>query len=227
MEKEKNTQNETKKLLSRKNKLSDAAIALLLISVSVFIFFVHKQKPDLTSEKIIREAIALQLNKDPNMLIDEDYAKISELVLSRKKLFNIKLLEKCTNLQKLELSWISYPEKKIPKWKKILKKYRLHSIFRLYEIDLRPLNKLISLQDIRLDGYYFHNIKPLAGLTNLKRLRLTNTRVYDLEPLKNLTQLQVLFLYDCENITCDEETELKQALPNLKVIKRISPKIRF
>jgi hypothetical protein len=91
-----------------KYKLAMAIILALLISALILSWFSHKEKSDSASEKIIRKATARQLNKDPNELTDEDFAHITELNIKRKELYDIKFLEKFTNLKVLSLNYIPF-----------------------------------------------------------------------------------------------------------------------
>jgi hypothetical protein len=102
-----------KKFSQRKYIIASAF--LLIIAALVFIYFTQEQKPDPVSEKVIREITALQHNKDPNELTDEDFARIVEIDLSNKKLSNIRLLEKFFNLRDLSLNNTIFPENEIPK----------------------------------------------------------------------------------------------------------------
>ncbi len=136
MEKNGTTQNheDTPKIPSyRRYIIAAFLIPLIIIAALVFIWFTQEEhKPDPASEKIIREAAAEQLNKDPNELTDEDFAKITKITdldfLGLTKLYDqpippwvltelsdIRLLEKFTNLQELDLYSIKYPDKYIPK----------------------------------------------------------------------------------------------------------------
>lgn len=249
----------------RRYKITNVAISLLLIMIAIFILFMREQKPDLASEKVIREIAVAQLNKDPNKLTYDDFAKITELTIAEEKviknentgeinifltsieLHDIKLLEKFTNLQKLDMRRITFPYNKIPIWMKFLEDRGFGDLYGKMTIDLSPLEKLNQLEELKIEGSSIKNIKPLAKLTNLKKLELAGTRVTNLKPIKNLTKLQsltiknspvrllrpiknltnlkTLSLYDCHSILNNEIEDLKKALPDLVVIKHISPSI--
>ncbi len=225
-----------------------AAALVLIIAALVFIYFMQEQKPDLASEKIIREAAARQLSKDPNELTDEDFAKITELSLSSEdtikseylELTNIKIITKFANLQVLKLKDVWYPESAVPKWKMFLAKHDIHleSNKKMYTLDLTPLEKLVYLRELQLEGYSIYNIQPLAelkslvklelschcsnieplkGLKNLQNLSLCVPRVYDIEPIKSLKNLKTLKMIKCDNITDKQVDDLQKALPNLKI----------
>ena len=70
---------------------------LLLIPVFVFSLLQWEQKPDPASEKISRQIAARRLNKDPNDLTDEDFAKITALSIRNQELSDIRLLKKFKN----------------------------------------------------------------------------------------------------------------------------------
>ncbi len=195
-----------KRPFSQRYIIAAVAAAFVILAALVYINFAQDDKPDPASEKIIREAAAKQLNKDPNGLTDVDFEKITELTISGIEsygnnpnenpilLSDIKLLEKFTCLQELILIGITYPEKDIPKWIKILAKHGILNINERFTIDLSPLRKLSKLKKLDLSYAPIKNIKPVKNLINLKELRLIHTFVSDLEPISQLTNLQELNL---------------------------------
>ena len=234
---------------------------LLLIIVFVISLSQVKQTPDPESERIIREAVAKQLNKDPNDLTEEDFAKITALrtialdILSLKKdkhiqsqgiaesagntssflqgnklilaspeksiaLSDIKILKKFMNLQELEFEFISFPEKNIPRWMKLLANYGVINLEERFSIDLRPLESLPNLTQIGLGHTHVKNIKPLAKLSKLETLDLMATQVCDLEPLKELKNLKKLNISSCPKITDEQVVNLQNALPELQIIRK-------
>ncbi|MCH7493256.1 leucine-rich repeat domain-containing protein, partial [bacterium] len=62
--------------------------------------------------------------------------------------------------------------------------------------DLTPLAKLTSIELLALDDTRVNDLTPLAKLTSLQELRLNSTPVDDLTPLVKLTNLSVLYLND-------------------------------
>ncbi|MEJ2648206.1 MAG: hypothetical protein P8016_07355, partial [Sedimentisphaerales bacterium] len=68
-----------KKLSWRKYKLAAVFMSLLITAALVSIYFTQEQKPDPASERVLRQAAAVQLknqthiDKDPNDLTDEDF----------------------------------------------------------------------------------------------------------------------------------------------------------
>ncbi len=212
----------------RKKYIFAAAVLILLLSAAlVFIYLTQELKPDPNSEIVIRKAAASQYHKNPNELTDEDFVKMKHFTLwnselgvwqsKRIEISDIKLLEKFTNLQVLQLNNLLYPESAIPKWMKILERLGIYDLNERFTLDLSLLEKLSNLQVLHLGGASIKNIKPLAGLTNLKQLVLIETQVSDLEPIKGLINLQLLVLENSENITKEQIKELHKALPNLKI----------
>lgn len=161
---------------------------------------------------------AFQLNKEFNDLTDEDFAKITKFELKFKQLSYIKLLEKFTNLHVLDLGYIRYPDKNIPKWMKYLAKYGIFNLDEKFAIDLSPLKNLSALKKLQLTyvqifditslkelvnlemlsiiGISLSDFKPIKELTNLKVLRLDGTNISDLKPLVKLANLQTLYLVE-------------------------------
>jgi hypothetical protein len=197
-------ENETNKHQSDSHKKSfrlryiiSAVILFLMIAALVFILFTQKHKADPESEKVIREAVVVDISnnffmKDPNELTDEDFAKITNIWISDNELSDIKLLEKFTNLETLELDEVVPPKNEIPKWMEILAKLGIYDLDKRFAIDLSPLKKLNNLNHLILGGKAVKNIQPLASLINLEVLNIPGAPVSDLKPLKNLRNLRYL-----------------------------------
>lgn len=222
---------------SRKRYIFAAVIViLLLVAALVFIWFTQEDKPELSSERVIREAVAKQLNKDPNELTDEDFSLFKEILIGRYgglvpldetgfllipafELSDIKLLEKFTNLQMLDMYSINFPKSIIPKWIKLLEKYGIINSRDRFYIELTPLEDLSNLHTLSFNGTSIKNIEPLSNLINLKKLNINNTFIQDLEPIKKLKNLKQLYIRGCKNISDDQIKELQKALPNLEIIR--------
>ncbi len=192
------------------NELTDAQMRDLGI-----IFSINPNKP--TNDDLMnffRDGLFKieQFNKDPNNLIDpnemmdEDYAKIKNFSISSNASFggqkielsDIKLLEKFSNLEELTLRDISFPDKEIPKWMKILSKSGIFDLSNRFNIDLTPIKKLTKLQKLNLSLSQISDIEPIKGLTNLQELRLSYTKVSSIEPLTKLSNLQYLDLWETQ-----------------------------
>ncbi len=232
-------QSKIKKTSSRKYRIAAIVILLLITSALVLFVFTQTRKPDPASEKIIREAAAAQLGKDPNELTDEDFAKITELSIGDRsqtifamydeegsfkyaynKLADIRLLRKFTNLQTLYLGSIDNSENKIPKWMAFLARHGIYDVDKRFALDLSPLEKLNHLEKLQLGGQVY-NIQPLAKL-NLKHLQLISSSVSDITPLKSLTQLQELYIIFCPKLKYEDLEEIGKAIPNLKITSTIN-----
>ena len=150
-----------------------------------------------TISYVVREAVARRMGKKPGELIDEDYAKIESLYLSRTSIVDLKPLQTLTGLK------------------------RLH----LYDTpvsDLEPLKALTNLQELRLSRTRIRSLEPLAGLTSMQRLWIDGTRVSDLTPLKSLTALEMLDL----GYTTTADLDPLRALVHLKVLWLAATPIR-
>jgi hypothetical protein len=209
-------QNEVEKKPSRKKYIIAAVVVLLLIT-PISVFMMLKSGIDPASEKVIREAAAAELGKDPNELTDDDFMKITELSFKKLQknegsvqiiyysfeLSDLRFLEKFTNLQKLNLAGVHFLRNKMPIWMKIMEKFGYYDLWGKYssegkfEIDLSPLKKLPNLKELHLSGPYFNDIKPLSKVNNL----------------------EYLYLQECYTITKYEEEDLKKDLQNLKIVR--------
>lgn len=214
-------------------------IAVLLIIAALFVSFLKwKPESDTKSEKIIRQAAASQLNKEPNDLTAKDFAEITRLSLENKWIYDIKLLKKFTNLRELRLFYLHVPSSEEPKWKIFLRKLSLNLSRKTSTIDISPLQKLKNLKKLEIENIAIEDINSLKRLTNIDDLYLNHTRisnlellrnlhnlqklsladerrVKDLEPLKELNNLQELYLY------CDPDADLSP-LNNLKNLKKLT-----
>ncbi len=202
-----------KKSSWRKYTLAAVALLLLIFSALVFILVTGKSKPDSTSEKIIREIAAEKLNKNPNELTDNDFAKITELSFTKildsnelakpivyrtENLIDIKLLEKFINLQKLSIFVIAYDRKNVPRWMLLLNKFGIYDINKRFAVDLKPLEKLSNLQELQIGGSRIKSLKPLSTLTNLRHFQLSYLPTSNLEPISGLSKLLTLHIYDTD-----------------------------
>ena len=192
-----NSQNKTS---HKKHSSTVVIVLLLLILVLINLFFVQLQKPDSASEAVIRQAAAKQINKDPNPykepndLIDEDFASITELNLIKKELSDIKLLKKFNNLQFLDITSISHPNKETPGWMSFLSKTGIIDIKKRFELDISPIEKLLNIKRLSLQSCEIYNLEPLKHLNNLEILLLYKSPVKNIKSLSYLTNIRVLSL---------------------------------
>jgi Leucine-rich repeat (LRR) protein len=195
----------------------------------------------LLSETLILKEAGWLLGKEPNKITNDDFKRINFIIIGdshadsgvdydqgsiiRLRDFNtntlsdIKVLEKFTNLERLYLQSIRWPDNKIPKWMKFLAKYGILNLDKRFKIDLKPIEKLQKLHHFGIIDTPVSNFESVKNLTNLKSLTLYSTNVSDLEPLKKLTNLKSLFIRKCPNITDRQVEELQKMLPNLKIIR--------
>ena len=203
-----------KKLFRRKIIISSAILLLLLISVLVLLIR-HDYKT--ASEAVIRRAAAMQLNKDPNELTDADFASIKSLyTFNGQELCNIKLLEKFTSLEELNISGITFPE--IPKWMKILSQIGLMDIAKRNTLDLGPIENLENLKTITFLNTPIRSFKPLSKIKNIELLVIGDMEIHDFESLKNLKNIKAITLINTLNITPAKYKELKKALPETQIM---------
>jgi Leucine-rich repeat (LRR) protein len=206
-----------------RNILAAFLITLSIIAALVFIWFTQEEpKPDPASEAIIRKIAAKQLNKDPNDMTDDDFAKITKFDLYKKELCDIRLLEKFRNLKMLYLGEILLPKKNIPNWMKYLAKLGILDLNERFALDLSPIEKLTNIQDVRLGTMPIKNLKPLVDLVNIEHLQLYHTSVSDLEPIKELKKLEVLYIADDSLIS---DIGPLETLTNLKDLELIGTKV--
>ena len=221
----------------RKYTLAAVILLLLITAALAYICLTQEQNPDPASEEIIRRIVAKQLNKAPDNLTNEDFAKITKLRICSIELFDIsgiyslpiitlyisdiKILEKFVNLQELEFMFVSYPQNRIPQWMKILAKLGIYDLDEKFAIDLGPLKKLHNLEWLHLGGTPVKNISSLANLINLKQLVFTGNQLSNLETIKALKKLEVLSI----NSSRISSLDTVKSFPNLKELHIYSTQI--
>ena len=144
------------------------------------------------NERVIRNAIAGKLNKEPNDLTNEDYDSVTNLDLFGKNITNIMLLKQCKNLKKLYLAGTTIS-------------------------DISPLAGLTNMTKLYLHNNQINDISSLTGLINMIFLTLSNNQISDILPLVGLKKLKVLDIKNCEEITDKQVDDLHKALPDLRI----------
>ena len=192
---EKNIKKDTCRSYKKYRYILAAGFILPLIIVAFTLWLLTwTPKYDSENDKIIIQAVAKQLNKEPNSLTNEDYARITELDLPGKQISNLAMLKKFRNLEKLNLERYRVKETEAPKWMKILAKLGVYNLSEKCVIDLSPLAKLPDFKSLNLENSYFSNIKHISIIKNLQELNLAGNNISDIEPLKELKKLKILDL---------------------------------
>ncbi len=195
-----------KKKSSRRKYIIVIGIIFCILGVYVYWLTTWRSENSLLqkeSEILIRKIAARNLQKEPDQLNDEDFSKVTRLIIGEHEwssapliteLADIKLLEKFTNLEILSLGRIIYPKKGTPKWMIILSKYGFFDIKKRFALDLSPLAKLQNLKSLTICDTSVKNINSLANLVNLQKLDLSGTNIQNIEPVKNLINIERLVL---------------------------------
>jgi hypothetical protein len=123
-------------------------------------------------------------------LTRSDYKKIKELYISDSNVYDISLLSKLKNLEKLQF-------------------------YNVKVSNLEPITNLKNLKELRLIAMPVNNIEPLRNLTKLEEIRLYNVNVENLDVLFNLKNLKHLQL--SIPVSREQKEELQKALPDLKI----------
>lgn len=218
---------ENKKKAARRKYIIAAGFVLLCIIVGYFFkVMTWQSESQKASETIIRQVVAKQLNKDPNYLTNEDFAKITKLkiieseigpgsavLLKNVEISDIKFLKIFTNLESLDLTSITYPQVTIPKWMKIMAKLGIFDLDERFSIDLSPLKKLSHLQSLFIKGNTVKNIKPLIYIKNLRMLDIPSiNQIKNKKYIARLTNLQSLYI---DNTSIDDISYISNLI-NLK-----------
>ena len=139
-----------KKKPSRRKCIIAATILLSVFTGYIYLVLTWEQKSDPINESIIRQAAAKTryLNKEPNELTDEDFAKITSLQLQHSELSDIKLLDKFISLEYLTLEGSIFSKKGSPKWMTFLAKLGILDLSDRTYIDLSPLENHVNLKKL-------------------------------------------------------------------------------
>ena len=119
----------------------------------------------------LEAAIRLAINKPQGPIYTSDLESISELIAQVGSISDLRGLEHCVNLQKLDLSSNNIS-------------------------NISPLEGLTTLQELYLTQNDISDISPLAGLTNIQNLDLNRNNITDISPLAGVVSLQLLSLWN-------------------------------
>lgn len=123
--------------------------------------------PDKNLETAVRALIFDK--KDPSKeLTDEDLRKVFVLEAKGKGIKDLTGLEKCTNLQ-------------------------LINVAKNEVADLAPIKGLTNLQSLDVSGNKINDLKSLEALVGLQYLEISNNQIANVEPLGKLTKLSALY----------------------------------
>ena len=174
-------------------------IPLILIFISVFSCSQTENPSDpvnIPDEKLagyIRRALELE---ESAPIPESRMKELTELELgwSKPYIYDLKGLEKATNLTKLRMTQAYHISDISPIAK--LNKLQTLEIYDNSISDLSPITELSQLNQFIFLRGYVEDLSPLAGLTKLKELRIGQNWVQDITPLKNLTELTKLSIYN-------------------------------
>ena len=133
---------------------------------------------------------------------------------------NLTFLTTLTHLEKLDLSENAIDDITPLVHLTRLRELSLSSNHRIS--DIRPLSKLLALEELGLLGNKVSDLRPLRNLTQLKTLSLINNKVHDLTPLAGLTALEELIL---DNNSIEDLSALK-SLINLRKLSFSANRVR-
>jgi internalin A len=123
--------------------------------------------PDKNLEMAVRALIFEK--RDPSKeLTDEDLRKVFVLEAKGKGIKNLAGLEKCTNLQLINMAKNEVS-------------------------DLAPIKGLTNLQSLDVSHNAISDIAALEGLTGLQYLEISDNQIKSVEPLRKLTKLSALY----------------------------------
>ena len=89
--------------------------------------------------------------------------------------------------------------------------------------DLSPLSGLTPLEVLNLRDNRVRDVSPLVSLTALRTLDLKSNGLDDITPLTMMPWLEALDVQD-NRVSCEEVTELEQALPETEIRSRGCPR---
>ena len=205
-----NMKTENSKKPSRPGYKIIAGLFVLLIIVGLIISFLRwDPEGDPENDKLIRNAVAKELNKAPNDLTDEDFAQFDFLIISEKstsyvssdwmplvirvkKLSDLYFLNKSTNLKRLSLINIT-PQP--PKWMIVLEKIGIKISNKNPSIDFGPLENLTNFKQLNIDNSPISTLKSIRKLKNLEVISTTYSQISDLSQFRGMKNLKELVLF--------------------------------
>ncbi len=138
------------------------------------------------------EKLNLEKNTIKSISFIKKFKNIKFLNLkANKTIKNLKILEKLTTLEELDLSWFEFDNINFLKDLKNLKKLRLVDS---HINDISDLKNLKNLEILYLNFNEVTDISPLKDLKNLNTLYLDDNKISDITPLENLKELKTLSL---------------------------------
>ena len=149
----------------------------------------------LTAEEsvdLIDTVIRGQLKKPEGELTKADLAKVTMLIIKRRRLTNVSGLAGLKQLEVLGLDGNNLS-------------------------DVSGLEGLTQLETLWLSGNQLTDVSGLAGLKQLKQLYLYGNQLTDVSGLAGLTQLETLYLHNNPDLTKAEIDKLQKALPKCKI----------
>ena len=198
----------------------------MLILISCSQTEIPSEYVNIPDEKLagnIRRALELE---ESEPIPESKMKELTELELgwSEPDIYDLKGLEKATNLTKLRMTH-AYSTSDITPIARLTKLQTLE-IYDNSISDLSPITELSQLKQLTFLKGYVEDLSPLAGLTELTKLRIGKNWIQDLTPLKNLTELTELSIYNNPLTDISPLANLKKLnslnLSNNKVID-ISP----
>jgi len=169
-------------------KLATGALVALILLAS---FLVLGQSRHTEDERLIRQAVAVILNKPAEQLNQEDLECVARLKVPGQGLGDIGLIKEMKKLEELDLHHNQIEDLSPLEELKSLKYLDLagNKIS-----DLGPIKGLLNLKMLHLGGNSLKEVASLRGLKNITNLDLGENHVENLEPLASLLKLEVVNL---------------------------------
>lgn len=147
--------------------------------------------PDKNLEAALRSLVFEKKDDPKKELTEEDLNKIFIMQAKGKGIKDLTGLEKCLNLQLLDLA-----NNEVADLAPIKGLTHIQSLDLSQNkiTDLAPLTGLAALQYLHLGNNQIANVTPLSGITKLSALYLPNNKIADVAPLGKLTGLVSLDL---------------------------------
>ena len=197
---------------SAKYELTEEELIHLLRNLrlaSIVVLPIGKHVPVFMPDRALREAVVSEINtlgvslgpinrpKEPNDIIYQgEMWEIEYLRAEAVGIHSLIGLENATNLKKLLLGNV-YGQDWDTIWVKVgeIDKYSISEPETPNRIsDLKPLERLTTLESLDLQFNAVSNLNPLAELKNLKYLHLTENKITHIFALADLTNLKYLSL---------------------------------
>ncbi len=187
-------------------------VSILLIGVGMK--WLSTQSNEVVFEdQALEEGIRQAIGKTEGAFMKSDLEEVEVLDLSHLGIVNLKGLEACINLKKINL--FGNPIEDISPLE-VLDQLQVLDLEMTAVENIEGLKNTVNLKELNLRNTKVKDIQALEKLDDLQELNLSLLAVSDLSPLMNKENLQSLNISQCEYLQDEKNLQVIGQLKNLK-----------